>query len=457
MNSRKVPYEDSVADVEFVLSECLRFRRDQNRLGLSAWLKSASTLDILSNLRSPIGNGSLILGSAAFARLSKLASAAIEHSDAPGSLSPDRVKKALGRIILEHFFRDEHPVDIQQVTDVFAAAVEEAKRERSDRTHYVPCRLAPTTEPDQFNIGPVIFRPKQTFQSMIEPKLVALEQHWDESCLKPSRNRTLVTNYYGAFDWIAEVRVKNCSEDISEERGRRAVKAAIDILRVVLGAEHTKQMMAGGYAQSHDRRAHLYLTEDGTPGLSFGWRSTSPVTLDNLKEILPDKNIAFLLESGGKAIEPIVDTSLDWPVSNRLVEAASWYGEAVREEFDAARIVKAMTALEHLLITDRKNMKTATVSERGAALASYPHDKSEFINWKKRLRAAYELRSDIIHGSLSPFDPMIHHRAGQCVWASGEVLKAALGAFHASNGLHQKVTKQKLSTWYDELVALAQG
>ncbi len=449
--------EDCVADVAFILSECVRFREDMNRLGASAWLKTLPKEDALSFLPDPFGKGSMICGRAALQRLQILANIAIRNSDAAGTLSPKRVDEALRRIVVQHFFRDKYPVNAQQVQNALAAAVDAAKSDRSDETHFVPCRLASTTEPTQFNVGPVIFRPREIFDAVIKHHVEEMEEREKGAGLASGRDRKLIEDYYGAFDWVAEVRVLNCDRDISEERARRAACAAIDILQVVLGAGYTKRMVAGGHARANDQRTHLRLSRDGKASLSRQWQATSPVGLSNLKEILADPEVAFLLKSGGRAIEPIVDASLDWPVSRRLIEAASWYGEAVREEFAAARIVKAVTALERLLITNEKDKKIATVSDRGAALASYPPSQFEFAGWKDRLQLAYRLRSNLVHGSLSPFDPEVRQRSSWCVWLSAEVLKTALGRFGVSGGLDQKVTNARLSQWFNELVAKAQS
>lgn len=443
--------EDCVSDVEFILSECKRFQQDMNRLGVSRWLKTLSPLDSISFLPHPSGKGSMICGAAALGRFRHLAIMAIRNSDAAGTLSPGRVESVLRKVIVRHFLHDKYSVSLHQVRSVFVAAVEKAKSTRSDETHFIPCHLASTAAPEQFNIGPVIFRPQHSFGETIRPHLEELEAERRRAGFTTNR-RTLIEDYYGAFGWVAQVRVLNCDNEISEERARRAVNAAIDVLQVVLGPAHTKKMASGGHARAHDKRAHLSLGRGSKASASYQWRAITPVALDNLQEILTDKDLALQLENGGRAIEPIVDPSLDWPISRRFIEASSWYGEAVREEFEAARIIKAVTALERLLITNRKDKKKVTVSERGAALVVHCHNSFGFAEWRERLSLAYRLRSELVHGSLSPFDPEVRQRSSWCVELSSDVLNSALFGFGASEGIDLNVTDAKLSKWFNQLV-----
>ncbi len=444
--------EDWVADVNFVLSECVRFQQEVDRIGLSAWLKNASRSDAMAHLPHPSGKGSLLCGIEAIRRLEQLSNVAIRNSDALGTLTIDRVYQALRTLIVHRFIRDQRPLNVQQVQKALAAAVREAKRARYDATHFIPCRLASTSEPDQFSIGPVVFRSRAAFFARIRPQVDALAERGKATETIETNDWVRIESYYGAFDWIGEVRIRNCDPDISEERARQAVTAAIDILQVVFGASYTERMAVGGPTMANDRRVHMQLGRDDELQLSWSWRATSPVALPDLRDLLANSEVAFLLGSGGQAIEAIIDPALDRPISRRLVDAASWYGQAVREEFDAARIVKAVTALERLLMTEDVADIASTLSARGAALAWRPTSRFDFDEWKGRLKKAYGLRSQLVHGSLSPFDQEVHLRSDWCVWLSQEVLRAAFGAWRAVSGLDRRVLDSDLSTWFGQLV-----
>ena len=421
-----------------------------NQLGASTWLKTLSQEDALSFLPEPTGRGMMVCGRKALGRINQLAHTAIRNSDAAGTLSVERVDANLRRILVSNFLSNNLPVDVDHVNAALTEAVNAAKQERADTTHYIPCRLSSATTPNQFAVGPVLFRTRQTFSEVVDPLIEEIDNRHATGGGNPKLYRTRIEEYYHAFDWAAEVTVLNCDAEISEERARRAVGAAIDMLQVILGPHHARRMMAGGHARPHDGRAHLRLDAKGRPSMSYQWQSTSPVALDNLAEILANQSIVALLENAGRSIKPIVDASLSWPISRRLVEAASWYGQAVREEFEAARIVKAVTALEHLLITNKKERKRSTIVNRGAALAIRVDDSADVAEWKGRLKRAYKLRSDLVHGSLSPFDAEVHQRSSWCVWMCAEILRSALVGFAA--GLDKDISDARLAVWFEKLV-----
>lgn len=447
--------KDWVADVEFVLSECVRLAQDRARLGTSAWFKSLSKDDAMSFLPHPSGTGSLFCGREAIKRLHHLANVAIRNSDAQGTLTSELVYQSLRTIIVHRFIRDRRPQDTQQVQKALSAAVREAKTARYDATHFIPCRLASTSEPDQFSVGPVIFRPRTAFYAHLQPHVEALAVRRKDAGLFAPEDWTRIENYYGTFDWVAEVRVRNCDPDISQERARWAVTAAVDILQVVFGASYTKRMAIGGPTRVDDRRVHLRLGRNDELHLTHSWQATSPVSLSELGKLLTNPEVAFLLEGGGQAIEAVVDPTLDRPLSRRLIDAASWYGQAVREEFEAARIVKAMTALERLLMTADVDDIASTLGDRGAALAWHPTSRFDFAGWKGRIKKAYDIRSQLVHGSLSPFDPEVGLRSSWCVWLSEEVLQAACGTFRAISGFDRHVLDSDLSAWFGQLVERA--
>ena len=55
----------------------------------------------------------------------------------------------------------------------------------------------------------------------------------------------------------------------------------------------------------------------------------------------------------GVAIENGVNALKPMPLARRFLDAAAWYGEAVRDEFPASRLVKYVIAIERIVATSK--------------------------------------------------------------------------------------------------------
>jgi len=60
----------------------------------------------------------MLCGTAAAQRVKRLAEQALQHSDAVGTLETGRVHRALRKIIVERFFKQQLPIDVPRKGDV---------------------------------------------------------------------------------------------------------------------------------------------------------------------------------------------------------------------------------------------------------------------------------------------------------------------------------------------------
>ena len=78
----------------------------------------------------------MLCGTAAAQRVKRLAEQALQHSDAVGTLETGRVHRALRKIIVERFFKQQLPIDVPHVEKAMSAAMKVAKRDRADTAHF---------------------------------------------------------------------------------------------------------------------------------------------------------------------------------------------------------------------------------------------------------------------------------------------------------------------------------
>jgi hypothetical protein len=122
-----------------------------------------------------------------------------------------------------------------------------------------------------------------------------------------------------------------------------------------------------------------------------------------------------MLGAAGKALEPITNPAIQREIGTRLTDAVGWFGDAVREESPAAQIVKAVTALEALVMTGKSNTIASELSDRAAALCFDPERDKIFEEVNDAMSNAYDMRSRLAHGSLSPFDAEVTRCAPECL------------------------------------------
>lgn len=148
----------------------------------------------------------------------------------------------------------------------------------------------------------------------------------------------------------------------------------------------------------------------------------------------------------------MLDARNRYPINERLVDALYWYGDAVREKNSAVATVKFITSLERLLTFDEHGSLKERICNRAIALIRHWNFKQESTlpDLKKSLARVYKLRSDILHGSVSPTDKGLRGKMEQIE----DITNCAIhGYAHAFRDLLDKnVPESELKNWFIELV-----
>lgn len=445
--------------IEFVSSECGRLQKliIPNARTLQERFSRLTPADMMCTIPLP-GHRELFCGPAAYRRLQRLAAHSISNTDAAGTVETNRVFEALRRRLGNAIAESNGSLDDAAIPTLIADAINEAKAAREDRIHFIPCRLMVANQPDVFQIGPVTFRALEMFNQKIDPLYTAcLANDPPEQRERSAALLDQARHYYDGFGWVGEVKVLNCDPKTSEARARQAVTAAVNILHLLFGAFHTDQMMVGGPRMPDDRRAHLYLDDKGELQVSCSWNTTSALGFqDGWIQHFRRADFQFLLHAANKAIEPLVNPAMQRPLATRFIEAASWYGDAVREESSAARIVKAANALEHAFATGRGKGITKRLSTRAAAVCYDRHGEKSFAGLVAEFVAAYDLRSDLVHGRRSPFDPEVEEQCAGIMELAETALCNLLAFYDASGLLDRPSTNKERARGFDRLIASMQ-
>lgn len=440
--------------VTFAQSECIRV---QQLLAEAVRTKRFSELpknDLMYELRGPDGT-QYIYGREAGRRLFEAASDALARSDIARTVSIDHVFKLIKATVAERFFKNGKPVTLGTVDSAFAAAIKEARKLRADSRHFIPCQLMFVADPDHFSIGPVTFHNRITFKPIAEQLASEHRREAAESGTDSYVDRVL--EYYGRFSWVADVTVKDCDKEISEERALQAVSAALDFLHLLFGHYHTRKMVVAGPGLEADIWAKMQVREGKTLATYSVGASSAVGFEEGWANMLTSPDEERLLVAAGSAIEPLVDPALERPLGQRFIDAASWHGQAVREASPAAAVVKSVSALERLVTTEESTNVSKAVCERSAAMCYGPASDERFETILGRMESIYDLRSRLVHGNVSPFDPEVRRRRFEALAAVEQSLINGLALFDQEGLLDSAPTRRQLKIGFQRLVTLARA
>lgn len=445
----KQPWVDAVV---FALEECVRFQGMFQDAVQRKEMAGLPKNDLLYELRGSEGL-KLICGRAAIQRLREVCADCLRRAKRADSISVDRMLKALKSIVVDRFVTQDIEPSLQSVEKAFAAALRQCVKACGDSRHLIPCQLMFVADPDKFEIGPVTFHNRQAFKPIGEALVADNVRAAAEKGHAATSDEVLA--YYGSFSWVGDVTIRGCDQGIAEDRANLAVTAALDFLHLLFGHYHSRKMVVGGPGLDSDRRGTIEV-RDGATTFSYSVGATSAVGFEEgWADMMQDFGSRQWVGSAGRALEAITDPAVRRPLGLRMVDAAAWHGQAVRESSAAAAIVKSVSALERLVATEDSADITQIISERSAAIRYNPAIATEFETLLAEMRSIYDLRSRLVHGSLSPFDPEVRSCRAAVLDAVESVLVNGLVLFDQDSLFDRDLGRRDLKAGLEQLVAWA--
>lgn len=410
--------------------------------------------EALFDLPHPSGRGKMLCGRAAAERVEALATEAGRRTGISRRVEYQTLINVTKDLLVQRFLKEKRDLSRSQIDRFFAAIHRRADATCSDLVQLVPCTLMTEQEPENLIVGPVTFRNRASFRKLLRPHLKSFQQNAAEKW-KTDYSRSIMAEaarFYRQFDWVAEVTISECDPKTSRIVAERTVTAALDCLHLLFRAKHTYRMRVGGPALRTDARASLAISKDGKmlSGSSRAWAGQASFPKGWSAE-LRDPVLTFMLSLCGIALQAAVDPDALRPISRRFLDAAQWFGEASRDDRPATQVVKFVTALERMVMTDEKDDIAKTVAERVAALCCDPR-ATDRQKWRDDIYKVYDLRSRLVHGSLSPSDPTIERGAWLAARIGEEALMHALGSLGKEALETEKVSTKRLASWFKDVI-----
>lgn len=441
-------------DIEFIFGECKRFMEMDFEE-----LRSLPQLEHFYELPHPSGSGHMLCGQAAANRVSKLANEAGRRANLTLRVAHETLCKPTKELLVKRFIVEGREVNQQQIDRFLAAAGKRARAACSDVTHLIPCTLMTTQEPSRLKIGPVTFLNRGSFRQLLLNKVENFGSELPHGWRREHSRKLLsdAVKFFRQFDWVAQIRVRGCDAKTSELIAERTVTSALDCLHLIFRAQNSSKMRVGGPALRTDRRGGIIIDPDGKlfPSKSVSWAAQVNFP-DGWSEQLEHSSVVNLMNLCGTALEAAVDPDLTRPISRRFLDAAQWFGEACRDDRAATKIVKYVIALERMTMTEEKDDIGNVMAERVAALCGGSENQS-FEKCFNDVKAIYDLRSRLVHGSISPADPRIGKGLSLAAHIAEECLVNALTALDEPALRINRISNKKLASWYNEGVRATQN
>ena len=339
-------------------------------------------------------------------------------------LSSSRISEIISEQILQVAIDDV--TDDEELVTILKSYVVLSEAEHTGACYHFPCillHLGPAMardlppSPDEIVLGPVTFRRLPVFLRMVNSAIEKGEKHTDDKALE------LFVKQGEKHGWVASVEIPCCAPDVSRRRAEEIVEAAINLLKIFIGLRHGKSMRLPHTAPSRNRETCV-LTEVGSE-IEWRWEGKrlegALVAGDPLAGV-PDifrsyASQLLTLSLGGERPE----------ATNRLVDALKWFGDASFEDSGGVQIVKLIAALERLTTTERLSGNLTHVFCKRVAYLASVFGRDDLEKAYRDTRKAYQLRSDVMHGSRSQSDAQLRIDVGLV----HDLTRAAIYAFLA--------------------------
>lgn len=424
-----------IEDINFILSEIQQFE-SMSRSDFRHYLGNSSIFSCLIPIpNSHGGEDNVICGKDAKIKFFELAK---RHLKTQNELEKNvDIEQFIYEIIasfVQRFLKEGREVNKQQIEKMLSAVVKKLKRRQKALTHYIPCILVSANEPEEFDVGPVHFMRMEKFFLDYKADLEAERQRispGEESSKLAGYSVDDLTKYFSSFEWVALVEVPECDVKISRERAELTVEAALDILKLFFGPSHGRKLRQGHVFRGKlSATAGLAREVDGSFNVSTSTAETQHVFADETWfQIISEEPGSWYLQAASSALSNYLDpVRCDSEIKQRFLDALAWYGQAVSEQMPSAQIIRYVAAWERLTITKRQEKDLKKTVTRRTALLSVD-ESQDFKKYLINAQEVYDYRSDLMHGSRSPFDRDLEDISQRAGWITKIVLQRSLEVF----------------------------
>ncbi|WP_372022274.1 HEPN domain-containing protein (plasmid) [Tistrella mobilis] len=448
-------YNEIEKNIRVIRNEYIRKNRGMNNIpSIDHPSKIADILDFLFNRihdeptvkhRTP-----------AHAALWEISTAVSKKINKSGNISLNNITSLCEKSIIQEFVFETSEINQEKIDKFISKIKEDAEIKCEDRVYIIPYNLPIKSPPSFIRIGHVLFQNKFNFRKKIMKNLNESRDSLGKIDEKSRVSRLLLSEalrFYRKFEWTAEIEILGCDTEMADFHAKLTAKAAGDVLHLLLGYDQSRFLLVGRPAQI-DRGATLTIDADGRLNARTFTSWEQMAQFSGWERKMQDPRWEQALNFCGVALEVAMRPGLDRvrPLSRRFLDAVQWFGDAVREESPAPRLIKHVTALERMVIPEKTDRIAESFALRVAALTCDASDRNSFTLNYNLAKKIYNTRSKLLHGSLSQSAPSLLKESRRSNEFSRNVLLHVSYLLTTDNLKDPRATDRRLSQWYEKIV-----
>ena len=187
--------------------------------------------------------------------------------------------------------------------------------------------------PDEFELGPVIFRQFEVFLRIFNEATQA-----EGEC--PEKSIELFSESGKKYGWVASVRIPRCAPDVSRRRAEEIIEAAINLLKVFIGLRYGRSMRLPHTAPARNRETCVLTDIDDH--VEWTWQRLAPWMAPFAGD--PTDGVPACIRGFAAVLLSEGLSGTRDEATNRVLDAVRWFGDASFEESGGVQIVKWIAA-----------------------------------------------------------------------------------------------------------------
>lgn len=435
---------------------------------------NAHPMDALHTIPHPKNNGALMIGQVGTDRFGLIADRYLKANAArKARANRAALVEKLRCSFTPLFLQECQRVDDGNIGNWIAEAYRAAEADYAELTHFIPCALFFGEKVKRFSLGPVTFLHASEFFTSHQLEFDKLRLKFggrhrrrvmeavkkgfpEKDAATPEQSQQWgdhlaggVLDSFRSYTWFAKVTVPACEAETSYDRALFATRGALNFIKVLLGSRYTYRLRTAEDPSLPIKSATLSQGTDGEFRVSI---STTPLDNDvgdEWAEALTEGTGGFYA-AAGRVLDHAFGFSCPPHLCARFTDALHWYGDAIAERSQPAKIVKFVNAIERICGTGKEPGVTELVITRAAIIYARAAQKT-FAEAEAEVDAIYDCRSKLVHGSLSPFDDTVRRQVVKTHDITRLVLLGGLDRFHALGLEDSKFSERDLRRYYQEL------
>jgi len=370
-------------------------------------------------------------------------------SEAPNGcdLSPQRIAEIISERVLQVAI--DGVTDDEQLVRTLKSYVGVSEAEHVEAAYHFPCVLLHSgphhpdlgpAPPEEFSLGPVTFQQIDGFLRKLNEATQTGRKIPQEKAID------MFTESGRKYGWVASVNIPRCAPDVSRGRAEEIIEAAINLLKVFIGLRYGRCMRLPHTAPARNRETCVLTDVDDK--VAWTWQGQA---LDGAL-VAGDPTAAVppcLRSSASNLLAEGLGGDRD-EATNRLLDALKWFGDASFEESGGVQIVKWIAALERLTATERLDTGIGHRFCKRVALLASGLGSGHVEQAYRDARKAYNLRSDVMHGSRSQNDDHLLTNTGLVHDLTREAILGAITVHHLLGKTQGNARIASMARFYEQ-------